>query len=218
VIRAALYHRVSTLDQDPTLARNELRAAAIARGMTIVDEIEETGSGARNDRPKLVKLLQDAQRGRIDAVICWKLDRFGRSAFDVLANLRALEDAGVRFIAVTQGIDIKPAGDAMSRLMLTMLAAVAEFERELIIERTRLGLARARRNGTRLGRPSSGRAPEAEVVLDLRGAGWSWPEIARRLGCSVMAARRASGWAPREAVEKGVENPPSISVEDKVGK
>ena len=84
-------------------------------------------------------------RGDVDAVVVWKLDRWGRSALDVLANIQALADAGVRFVAVTQGLDVKPSGDAMSRLLLTVLAAVAEFERDLIRERTLLGLARALR-------------------------------------------------------------------------
>jgi DNA invertase Pin-like site-specific DNA recombinase len=216
--RAALYHRVSTLDQDPTLARAELRTAAVVRGLAVVTEVEETGSGARNDRPGLVRILDDARRGRVDVVLCWKLDRFGRSALDVLANVRALEDAGVRFIATTQGIDVKPGGDAMSRLTLTMLAAVAEFERELIIERTRLGLAKARRAGQRLGRPPTGRAPDAGAVLSLRSDGIPWTEIAQRLGCSVMAARRASGWGVASPVEKGGEIAHSVSVENEVDK
>jgi DNA invertase Pin-like site-specific DNA recombinase len=137
--RAAVYHRVSTLDQNPALARDELRAAAARLGSEIVLDIEETGSGARNDRPGLQRLMDAARRGKLDAVLVWKLDRFGRSALDVLANIRDLDAAGVRFIATTQGIDIRPGGDAMSRLILGVLASVAEFERDLIRERTIVG-------------------------------------------------------------------------------
>jgi DNA invertase Pin-like site-specific DNA recombinase len=105
-----------------------------------------------------------------------------------LANIRQLEDAGVRFVALTQGIDVKPGGDAMSRLTLTMLAAVAEFERDLIRERTLLGLAKAQREGQRLGRPPE-KGPARSEVLKLRRK-LSWSEVAQRLGCTVAMARR----------------------------
>ncbi len=138
-----------------------------------------------------VRVLQAAQRGDIDTVLVWKLDRFGRSAFDLLGNIRHLEAAGVRFIAVTQGIDIRPSGDPMSRLLLTMLSAVAEFERDLVVERTRLGLANARRVGRRLGRPPVP-LPAAATVQDLKTAGATWAEIADQLKCTVWAARMAA--------------------------
>lgn len=201
--RAALYHRVSTVDQDPNTARAELRAAARRMGMRVVLDQRETGKGANNDRPGLVRVLEAAQTGKIDAVLVWKLDRFGRSAFDLLANIRQLEAAGVRFIAITQGIDIRPRGDPMSRLLLTMLAAVAEFERDLIVERTRLGLANARRAGKQLGRPRV-ELPDSRDVVRLKARGATWPEIAEQLSCTVWAARVAakkgapkSGRSPR---------------------
>jgi DNA invertase Pin-like site-specific DNA recombinase len=150
-----------------------------------------------NDRPGLVRVLEAAQAGKIDAVLVWKLDRFGRSAFDLLGNIRQPEAAGVRFVAVTQGIDIPPRGDPMSRLLLTMLAAVAEFERDLIVERTRLGLANARRAGKQLGRPRVA-LPDSREVHRLKTRGATWPEIAGQLGCTV--------WAARVAAKKGLRN------------
>jgi len=194
----ALYHRVSTLDQDPHLAREELRAAASARRLAIALDVEEAGSGARNDRPGLQRVLDAGRRGQIDAVLVWKLDRFGRSALDVLHNIRELDAEGVRFVAVTQGIDIRPGGDPASRLILTVLAGVAEFERELIRERTLLGLDHARRAGTRLGRPVSPGAPDPPRVAMLRAQGASWRAISRELGCTPSAARRAARRAPAE--------------------
>jgi putative DNA-invertase from lambdoid prophage Rac len=191
VLQVAAYHRASTLDQDPTLARDELRAAARARGMEITLEIEESGSGARNDRPSLQRVIEAARRGRVKAVLVWKLDRFGRSALDLLSNIRTLENSGVRFIAVTQGIDIHPEGDAMSRLILTVLAGVAEFERSLIIERTKLGLDKARRAGKHIGRPRKGAAPDPAVVAQLRHERVSWTAIAKQLACTIAAARRS---------------------------
>src|SRR5438045_1989559 len=100
---AALYHRVSTLDQDVTLAREELRRAARARGYHVPRDldIEEKGSGARNDRPGLQRVLEAARRGKVAAVLVWKLDRWGRSQLDVLTNVKALRDAGVRFICIS---------------------------------------------------------------------------------------------------------------------
>lgn len=191
-LRAAYYHRCSSLDQDPTLAREELRAAARARGMSIVMEIEEQGSGARNDRPGLQKVMEAARRGKLDVVLVWKLDRFGRSALDLLSNIEALERGGVRFIATTQGIDIAPNGDPMSRLILTVLAGVAQFERALIVERTKLGQDKARRAGKRIGRPRKGAAPDPVIVATLRASGSSWAQIAVTLKCTPSAARRAA--------------------------
>ncbi len=188
--RAALYHRVSTVDQNPHAARKELRAAARRLGLRVVLDVRETGKGANNDRPGLVRVLEAAQRDTVDVVLVWKLDRFGRSAFDLLGNIRQLDVAGVRFVSVTQGIDIRPVGDPMSRLLITMLSAIAEFERDLIVERTRLGLANARRAGVRIGRPRVP-TPAANKVQRLKARGATWPEIAERLGCTVWAARMA---------------------------
>ncbi len=152
--RAVTYHRVSTRDQDPELARNELRRAAALRGLEIVDEIEETGSGATNNRPGLERVLSLANRGLISHVLVWKLDRFGRSVMDLLAHVHQLERAGVSLIATSQGIEVGPKAGAMNRFAFTLLGAVAEFEREMIRERTLLGLEAARRKGVRLGRPA----------------------------------------------------------------
>ena len=195
--RAALYHRVSTIDQNPNAARAELRAAARRMGLRVELDVRETGSGANNHRPGLVRVLEAAQSGAINAVIVWKLDRFGRSAFDLLGNIRQLEAAGVRFVAVTQGIDIRPGGDPMSRLVLTLLSAIAEFERDLIVERTRLGLENARRAGKQLGRPRVV-TPPAPKVQRLKASGKTWAQIATELGCTEWAARMSGG-----AVKKG---------------
>ena len=196
-----MYHRVSTLDQDPTLARSELRATAKRLGFRVVLDVEETGSGARNDRPGFQRVLQAARRGAFDALLVFKLDRAGRSALDLLANFRELVDVhGVRFLVTSQGLDLKPGGDAISRLLMTVLAAVAESERDLIRDRTRLGLAAARKRGARLGRrPKPGPSPAS--VLARRASGDSWTQIAATFSCSVAKARRlASAPAGRPAV------------------
>ncbi len=190
-LRAALYHRVSTREQNPRLARSELRAAAAARGLRVVLDVEETASGRGSVRPGLDRILDAAQRGAIDVVLVQRLDRWGRSTLDLLANLRRLRSAGVAFVAIAQGLEVRSQHDAVSDLTLTVLAAVAEFERAVIVERTLDGLAAARRAGKRLGRPLGKSAPPSERVAALRAGGESWPEIARRLRCTIGSARRA---------------------------
>lgn len=192
MVNVAVYHRVSTVDQNPALARDELHAAAARLGANVALSVEEKGSGARNDRPGLQRVLDAARRGEVDAVLCWKLDRFGRSVLDVLSNVRALESAGVRFIVTTQGLDVRPGGDAMSRLILSVLASVAEFERDLIRERTRLGLRKARADGKRIGRPAVLRPAAVAQAKALRAAGQSWAQVAHALGCTPSTARRAA--------------------------
>jgi putative DNA-invertase from lambdoid prophage Rac len=203
-LKAATYHRVSTLDQDSANARQELRDAAQRMGLVVALEVEEKGSGARNDRPGLRRVLEAARRGHVSTVIVWKLDRFGRSALDLLANLKELDAAGCRFIAETQSIDVRPGGDAMSRLLLTMLSAISEFERDLIRERTRLGLEKARKAGKHLGRPVAGSAPDAAAIASLRASGASWSAVATQLGCTPSAARRAVARASQPLAGNGV--------------
>lgn len=151
--QAVTYHRVSTVDQNPELAREELRRAVAARGLHLVGEVEETGSGGREDRPGLRRVLELARRHLVTHVLVWKLDRFGRSSIDLLTNVRELERAGVTFVATSQALEVGPSSGATGRLLFEVLSAVAEFEREIIRERTRLGLAGARARGRKLGRP-----------------------------------------------------------------
>lgn len=189
--RAIIYHRVSTSEQDPTLARDQLRRAARLRELEVAEEIEETGSGARNDRPGLQRVLELTRSGEVSAVLVWKLDRFGRSTLDLLSNIQALNDAGVRLIATSQGLEMKPGGDALSKMFVTVLAAVAEFERELIRERTLLGLAKARKKGVKLGRRRKVTGIQVAESKRLRREGASWREAARQVEASVSSLRRA---------------------------
>lgn len=189
-MRAALYHRVSTGKQEPANARETLKDHARRLGADVELDIEETGSGARNDRPGLQQVMTAARHSKIDIVIVWALDRFGRSTLDLLANIQSLTRMGVRFVAVTQGLDVRPDGDAMSEFVLTVLAGVAQFERSMIRERTRVGMARAKRQGKHCGRkPTLELDPERAKAL--RDKGLSWSQLAKELGCSVRSARRA---------------------------
>jgi putative DNA-invertase from lambdoid prophage Rac len=186
-LRVATYHRCSTADQDPQLARDALTDWTKRQGGRVVLAEEESASGMWNQRPGLQRVLEAARRGQIDCVVVWALDRFGRSALDVLTNVQALADARVRFAVVSQPIDMSPRGDPMGQLMLTILGAVAQFERALIVERTKLGIAKAKRMGKHCGRPRL--RLSTEKVVELKAAGKTWKEIARELKCTVGVAR-----------------------------
>ena len=160
MFRAGLYARVSTNDQQ-TLAMQSraMREYAARRGGTIAVQIHEVSSGAAN-RQNREKLLEAARRREIDVVLVWRLDRWGRSVTDLLATLQELEHLGVGFVSLTEALDLTtPAGRAMAGL----LAIFAEFEREILRERTRAGLAQARLNGKRLGRPETAGLQAAEI-------------------------------------------------------
>jgi DNA invertase Pin-like site-specific DNA recombinase len=195
--RCALYHRGSRLDQDPKTALRELRANAERLGLRVVLRVEETGSGAMNDRPGLLRILEAARHRDVATVLVWKLDRFGRSPLDVLGNVQKLTRSRVRLIVTSQGIDVRPGGDALSLLVLEMLAAVAELERDRIRVRTRLGIERARARGARIGRPRMRGRPTPAAVLDLRRRGLSWSEAARTLHCSSTTLRRIARERPK---------------------
>ena len=185
-LRVGLYARVSTNDQQTIpLQIRALREYAGRRGWTIASQVKEVGSGA-SQRQQREKLLEAARRRDIDVVLVWRLDRWGRSVTDLLATLQELEHLGVGFVSLTEALDLTtPAGRAMAGL----LAVFAEFEREILRERVRAGLAHARQNGQRLGRPLTA-ALHADQVRKLQRAGISKSEIARRLQIGRTSVRR----------------------------
>src|SRR6516225_8675912 len=186
MLRAGLYARVSTNDQQTLAMQNRaMREYAARRGWMITLQIREVNSGAAK-REARERLLNAARRREIDIVLVWRLDRWGRSVTDLLATLQELEHLGVGFVSLTEVLDLTtPAGRAMAGL----LAIFAEFEREILRERTRAGLAHARQNGKRLGRPATA-AVHADQVHKLRGTGMSKSEIARRLKIGRTSVRR----------------------------
>ena len=177
MFRAGLYARVSTNDQQTIpLQIRALREYVARRGWTVAMQIREIGSGA-SERELREKIVEAARRRQIDVVLVWRLDRWGRSVTDLLATLQELEHLGVGFVSLTEALDLTtPAGRAMAGL----LAVFAEFEREILRERVRAGLAHARRNGKRLGRPATAAAHAGEVRRLFRD-GVAKAEIARRL-------------------------------------
>jgi DNA invertase Pin-like site-specific DNA recombinase len=189
VTRAAIYARVSTYEQDPENQARELKDYVERRSWGLVGEYTDQGiSGARDRRPALDRLMADVRRRKVDVVAVWALDRLGRSLRH-LVNLGAeLEALGVGLACYTQPIDTTtPAG----KLTFQVLGACAEFERAMIRERVRAGLARARSCGKRLGRPRSWTTDQIERAGRLRAAGSSWTETAREVGLPVGTIRTA---------------------------
>src|ERR1700734_2228089 len=186
MFRVGLYARVSTFDQHTIpLQIRTMREYAARRGWTIALQVKEVGSGAAQ-RELREKLLDAARRREIDVVLVWRLDRWGRSVADLLATLQELEHLGVGFVSLTEALDLTtPAGRAMAAL----LAVFAEFEREILRERTRAGLAHARQNGKGLGRPATVAIHAAEI-RKLYRAGVAKAEIARRLSIGRTSVRR----------------------------
>jgi putative DNA-invertase from lambdoid prophage Rac len=191
MLRAGLYARVSNIDQQTLPMQNRaMREYAARRGWAIALQVREVNSGAAR-REAREKILEAARRREIDLVLVWRLDRWGRSVTDLLATLQELEHLGVGFVSLTEALDLTtPAGRAMAGL----LAVFATFEREILQERTKAGLAHARENGKKLGRPATAAAHAAEV-RKLHRAGVSKSEIARRVQIGRTSVRRILGTA-----------------------
>ena len=189
MFRAGLYARVSTNDQQTLLMQSRaMREYAARRGWAVAVQVREMNSGAAK-REARERLLESARRREIEVVLVWRLDPWGRSVADLLATLQELEHLGVGFVSLTEALDLTtPAGRAMAGL----LAIFAEFEREILRERTRAGLAHARENGKRLGRPATAAVHAAEI-RKLHRAGVSKSEIARRVQIGRTSVRRILG-------------------------
>jgi DNA invertase Pin-like site-specific DNA recombinase len=170
-MRAALYARVSTFDQEPENQLVELRRYVAARGWTAVEFTDRGVSGAKDRRPALDELLAAARRRKVDVIVCWRLDRLGRNLRHLVVTLEELSTLGVGFVSLNEGIDATtPAG----RLQMAVLGAIAQFERERIAERVKAGLQRARAQGKRLGRPRLTPLPRSSPGLSVRDAARAW--------------------------------------------
>lgn len=181
-MRVAIYARVSTANngQDPTMQTRELKEYCERRGWTIAAEYVDVGvSGAKDSRPQLNRLMADAKQRRFDTVVVWKLDRFGRSLKHLVSALGEFEALGIAFVSLRDAFDLTtPAG----RLMFNMVASFAEFERDLIRERVKAGIANRKAKGFRVGRkPVSINASQLQT---LRGEGRTIREIAAALKVS----------------------------------
>jgi putative DNA-invertase from lambdoid prophage Rac len=185
---AAIYARVSTEDQQCEMQLTELRAYVERMGWEALEYVEKASGKAGAPRPELERLLADARLKRFGAVVVWKLDRFGRSLQEFVERVMLLDQLGIRFVAPSQGIDTdrrSPAG----KLLMHILAAIAEFERELIRERVRAGIAEAKRRGKHCGRPL--KIFRRDEAVRMRERGMSWRAIARALGVPQATVRLA---------------------------
>lgn len=163
-----------------------MREYAVRRGWKIAIEVKEVGSGALQ-RPKREKLLASARRRELDAILVWRLDRWGRSLADLILTLKELAELGIGFVSLTEAFDMTtPTGRAMAG----MLAVFAEFEREILRERVKAGIAQARSKGKTLGRPKSAAKKSAEIENLYRREGLTKSEIARKLGIGRTSVRR----------------------------
>ncbi len=207
--RAALYARVSTDEQDPAMQLADLRRLAEHRGWKIVEEYIDKGvSGSKASRPGLDLLMADARAGKLDVVAVWRFDRFARSTRHLLLALEEFRALDVDFVSQRESIDTST---PMGRMVFTMVAAVAELERELIRERVIAGIRRAQAQGKHCGRK--------KVEIDLRPAvamldkGHGIKTTARSLGVSVSTLRRrlreAGEWPRQPGRVNGVQNPPA---------
>jgi putative DNA-invertase from lambdoid prophage Rac len=188
-MKVGLYARVSTQEQQTlTLQRDAMAAYATQRGWSIVTIVEEVGSGG-NARRQREELMRAARRRTIDAILVWRLDRWGRSLADLVGTLHELQALEVGFISLREALDFTtPTGRAMAGL----LAIFAEFAREILRERVKAGIVQARQRGTRHGRPPTV-AHCAEEVRHLYAVGLSKSAIARQLGISRTSVRRFLG-------------------------
>ena len=183
---AALYARVSTLDQNCEVQLDDLRRYASKRFARCHEYTDAGVSGTQRHRPQLDALVRDARKRLFDVVLVWKFDRFARSLKHLIESLDEFSALGIDFISLTEGIDTTtPTG----QLLFHIVGAVAQFERDLIAERVRAGMAHARAMGKRIGRPRA--AVDAEAVARLRAEGRSLRGIAQVLRIPVSRVRRA---------------------------
>lgn len=203
--RAALYCRVSTADQSCQRQERDLLTFAARAGYEVVGVFQETGSGTRLDRNERRKVMALAQRRAIDAVLVTELSRWGRSTLDLLQTLRELEAQRVSVIALNgMTFDLS---STTGRMLATVLAGIAEFERDLMAERIKSGLAAARARGRKIGR-QPGQRPKSDrltpKVLALVAQGRSYRLVGRELGLSkntvadIVKRTRAAAVSPRQ--------------------
>jgi DNA invertase Pin-like site-specific DNA recombinase len=187
--RVAIYIRVSTSKQDTENQRRELKAVADRSGWQIVKVYEDAGiSGAkgRDKRPGLDAMMKAVNAREFDLVASWSVDRLGRSLTDLLNILQRLHEKGVGLFLHQQGLDTTTTA---GKAMFQMLGVFAEFERGIIRERVNAGLARARANGTKLGRRTVKPSVEAQIV-ELRAKGDGILKIGKKLGVGTSVVQR----------------------------
>lgn len=183
--RVAIYVRVSTGDQHLETQLYDLRQMAHQRSLEIVREYSDQISGAKSKRPGLDDLLRDARRGRFDVVLVWAFDRMARSVRHFLEVLDELNHLNIEFVSFRENIDT---GGPLGRAVIVIVGAIAELERNLIIERVRAGMRRARLEGRHIGRQPL--TLDEPAILSARASGHSLRQIAKTHRISTATVRR----------------------------
>lgn len=202
--RVAIYARVSTTDQTCENQLRDLREYCARAGWNIVQEFRDDGfSGAKADRPALKRLMDFVRARHCDRVLVWRFDRFARSSSHLVNALDYFRERHIDFASFNEGIDT---GTTHGKMFYTIIAAIAEFERQLIIERIHSGLRRAKADGKKLGRPS---LPKSKIdeILSMRGQG-SVRAIAKRVGVGHSIVHKVLSIKQGENVASGVDEPP----------
>ena len=188
VIRVAVYARCSTTHQTVDTQLDELRRVAAARGWLVAGEfIDEAVSGGRQSRPQLDRMMQAARLGEVNCILVQRFDRFARSTSHLLAALEEFRVLNIAFVSLHEAVDTNT---ATGKLLFTLISAISEFEKSLINERIASGLARAKRQGTKLGRPRRDDLDLARVQR-LLASGTPMAEVARMLEVPRSTIRSA---------------------------
>lgn len=185
-MKIALYARVSTDGQDPEVQLQALRMHAHQRGWDIVEEFVDHGySGAKEKRPAVDRMMKAAWAGNFQAVLVWRFDRFARSVKHLISALEKFRSLNISFVSLQEQFDTST---PMGQAMFTIIGAMAQLERDIIRERVKAGLDRAKARGIRLGRPVASAKPDQVLVLHRQGL--ALPEIAKELRCSRSTVKR----------------------------
>ena len=184
--KVAIYVRVSTSGQTVENQERELLAHCQRQGWQVFKVYRDEGfSGAVADRPALKEMMNDARLGRFNLLVVWKIDRLARSISHLLEVLTELKGLGIGFVSLTEAINTET---AQGRMIANFLGSIAEFERELVVERVKSGMARAAAAGVRIGRPRAGF--DVNEAIRLKQDGQSWAQVAKAVGASSATVRR----------------------------
>jgi len=196
--------RVSSLDQRPETQLHDLRQMAVQRGYEIVQEYTDRISGVKTRRPGLDQMMADARRGRFDIVLVWASDRIARSVKHFLEVLDELNRLNIEFVSFREQIDT---GGPLGRAIVVIIGAIAELERNLIVERVRAGMRRAKLEGRSIGRPAL--VLDREAILRDRQSGHSLGQIARahRISRATVHKIVHSEMASERGIQKGCQKP-----------
>ena len=208
-MRVALYCRVSTKDQNCSLQLNDLRAYCASRQLTVVREYIDAGqSGAQDSRPELNAMMSDARKRKLDMVLVWRWDRFARSTRHLLLALEEFRALKVQFVSFQEDIDT---GTPIGQVLFTLIAAMAELERNLIVERVCAGIRNARAQGKQLGRRR--RQVDVRRITEMQSSGMSLRQIAVEVGCGYGTVRARLQTGERKSLSKsGAEIAPFTGV------